>query len=171
MAANPKARQRRRKQVADKIVKGELLTNAEAEWYQKESLALTQQNPPYTAADAAIARDHRSKLLEAKREGRLEGMREAKKDYKAFAEGALESVATVQQIALQKVIQQATFVDESGETRLDPSMVKESDLRVALQAANTLADRVLGKATQRSEVKGDLKMGLFQMLEQRGELE
>jgi hypothetical protein len=96
---------------------------------------------PWSIEEASA---RRRELEAARLEGVVEGERKA---YEAFAEGALGKAARVQMLALDRVLEGATTSDGV----VDPRLVDDRGLRLALGVAKELADRVLGKAVQKSE--------------------
>jgi len=155
----------RREEIANKIRDGKLLTNGDYLFLQAHHKWVGDNwDNPYTAEDAAKARQIRKEKRELARE--IEN-----KVYAEVLEKMLGMGAKVQMLALQRALIDATD-PETGE--FDPyKIVDKETQKIALGVAKEVQDRVVGKATQKiqGEVKHSHEHTIWKQLANSGKLD
>lgn len=114
--------------------------------------------PKFTPETAAQAREKIRKKSQMRKQAFEEG-------YLKAIEEMAPKAAMVQLIALQKAYKHAVGPD--GE--VDLSRVSNKDLALAVKVASEIADRHVGKATQRIEAK--VEQSVWDELDEAGELD
>lgn len=172
MAGRPKSRERHKQRIIAALEGGYVPRQKEVDWLAREwgKQCDVKAMVPFTAEDAAEAREQARALRRARMEGRLEGEREAAK---ATIKRLSHDAVTILGIAMQKLQDEVLVRDENGEPtgKIDTTAAKAETLKMAMTAARDILDRSEGKATQKFEGKVDHEHTFWHELEQKGILD
>lgn len=159
MGSQPKGNARRRKKIADKIISNTLLTEAEWKWLAVHSTYHldVKRYKPLVAEDAAKAREAQRRKYVERKQIEADAYRKA---YSDILQRMLKKAGDLQEGALDRAIQELQAAE--------PDVAL---LRLGISVSKEVADRELGKATQRFE--GNVKHSVSQLdkLAEMGELE